>query len=169
MKPILKSILARALLIVPLAILAGCMLMMPAMMAPGMMKTSQSHIHENEQLVTEALSELAVNRGGYNLIELGRIETDGRALSEKKLREAIVNQISASGEMVLIGPGQKQTASAGITGDDQPVVAILDAELLRLDSRDRFELKLKDARSGLIIWEKRFYSSPPSAASSHAH
>lgn len=169
MKPILKSILVRAFLIVPLAILTGCMLMMPAMMAPGMVETSHSNIHENEQLVTEAVSELAANRGGYNLIELGRIEADGRALSEKKFREIIVNQIAASGQMVLTEPGQNQTAAAGITSKNEQGPAILDAELLRLDSRSRLELKLKDARSGLMVWEKRFYSSPASSASSHAH
>jgi hypothetical protein len=139
------------------------------MMAPGMLKTSNSDIRENEQLVTGAVSELAINRGGYNLIELGHIETEGRALSEKKFREVIVNQIAASGQMVLTDPSENQTAAAGILSEDQHVRAILDAELLRLEPRDRLELKLKDARSGLIVWEKRFYSSPPSSASSHAH
>jgi hypothetical protein len=169
MRTILNSVVACAFLLSSLAVFTGCMLMMPAMMAPGMARTSPSEDKEYEKLVKEAVSELAVNRGGYNVIELGRIETDGRALSEKKLREMIVNQIAASGKLVLSDRGQKQTAAAGITGEDRPVRAILAAELRRLESRDRLDLKLKDARSGLIVWEKRSYSSPPSSASSHAH
>src|SRR5512147_1532922 len=128
MKSVLKYMVAGVFLLMSSAVLTGCMLMMPFMMAPGMAKTSQSDIHENEQLVTGAVAELAVNRGGYYLIKLGRIETDGRALSEKKFREVIVNQISTSGQLVLTDPGQNQTAAAGITGDDRQVAAILDAE-----------------------------------------
>jgi len=169
MRTILNSVVAYAFLVSSLPVFTGCMLMMPVMMAPGMAKTSQSDGQQQEQLVKEAVSELAINRGGYNLIELGRIETDGRALSEKKFREIIVNKIAATGQLGLTEPGQNQTAAAGITGEDHHERAILDAELLRLESRDRLELKLKDARTGLMVWEKRFYSSPPSSTSSHAH
>jgi hypothetical protein len=169
MKPILKYLVVSIFLTVSLMVSSGCMLMMPAMMAPGMVKTSHSDGQHQEQLVKEAVSELAVNRGGYSLIELGRIETDGRALSEKKFREVIVSQIAASEQMVLTGAGHNHTAAAGITSENQHARAILDAELLRLESRDRLELRLKDARSGLMVWEKRFYTSPPSSASSLAH
>jgi hypothetical protein len=169
MKPILKYVVACAFLAMTSTVFTGCMLMMPAMMAPGMLKASNSSDQEREQMIKDAISELAINGGGYNTIELGRIETDKHAISEKKFREIIVNQIAASGQLVLTEPGQNQTAAVGITGEDQHVRAILDAELLRLESRDRLELKMKDSRSGLIVWEKRFYSSPPSSTSSHSH
>ena len=169
MKPISKHLVVRVFLAMSLAVLTGCMLMMPAMMAPGMLKTSHSEKQEQEQMIKEAVSELALNRGSYNLIELGRIETDGRAFPEAKFREVIVNQIAASGQLVLTEPSQEQAAAAGLTDEDQQVRAILDAELLRLESRDRLELKLKDARSGRIVWEKRFYSLQPSSTSSHDH
>jgi hypothetical protein len=152
-----------------LAVLTGCMLMMPAMMPPDMFKTSHSGSQQQEQMIKEAVSEMVLNRGSYNLVELGRIETDNRAFSEEMFREIIVNQITASGQMVLTGPGPERPAAAGLTDEDQQTRAILDAELLRLESQDRLELKLKDARSGRIVWEKRFYSSQPSSSSSHAH
>jgi predicted small lipoprotein YifL len=169
MKPILKHLVVLVFLLMSLAVLAGCMLMMPAMMPPDMLKTSHSKNQGQEQMIEEAVSEMILNRGSYSLVELGRVETDNRAFSEKMLREVIVNQIAASGQMVLTGPGQEQAAAAGSTNEDQHVRAILDAELLRLESQDRLELKLIDAQSGRIVWEKRYYSLQPSSASSHAH
>jgi hypothetical protein len=169
MKSISKHPVVRALLLMSLAVLSGCMLMMPAMMAPDMFKTSHSDNQKQEQMIKEAVSEMVLNRGSYNLVELGRIETDNRVFSEIMFREVIVSQIAASGQMVLTGPGQEQTAAAGLTDDDQQGRAILDAELLRLESQDRLELKLRDARSGRIVWEKRFYSLQFSSSSSHAH
>ena len=169
MKPISKQLVVRVFLVMSLAVLTGCMLMMPAMMAPGMLKTSHSEKQGQEQMIKEAVSEMALNRGSYNLVELGRVETDNRAFSEKMFREVIVNQIAASGQMVLTEPDQEQPAAASLTDEDQQTRAILDAELLRLESQDRLELKLKDARSGRIVWEKRFYSLQPSSASSHGH
>ena len=71
--------------------------MMPAMMAPGMLKTSQSDNQGQEQMIKAAVLEMTLNRGSYYIVELGRIETDGRAFPEKKFREVIVNQIAASG------------------------------------------------------------------------
>ncbi|MBI5579532.1 MAG: hypothetical protein HY895_10300 [Deltaproteobacteria bacterium] len=169
MKPILKQLVVCAFWVMPLAVVTGCMLMMPAMMAPDMLKTSQSDNQKLEQMIKAAVSEMVLNRGSYSLVELGRVETDNRAFSEKMLKEVIVNQIAASGQMVLTEPGRQQAAAAGLTNEDQHVRAILDAELLRLESQDRLELKLKDAQSGRIVWEKRYYSLQPSSASSHAH
>jgi hypothetical protein len=169
MKSILKHLVVRVFLVMSLAVLTGCMLMMPAMMAPDMFKTSHSDNQKQEPMIKEAISELALNRGNYNLVELGRIETDNRAFSEEMFREVIVNQIAASGQMALTGPGQERPATAGLTDEDQQTRAILDAELLRLESQDRLELKLKDAKSGRIVWEKRFYSLQSSSASSHVH
>lgn len=169
MRPILKYVVACAFLVLSSAVFTGCMLMMPAMMAPDMLKTSNPSDQEREQMTKDAVSDLAINRGGYNTIELGRIETDKHTISEKKFREIIMNQIAASGQLALTEHDQEHTASHGITGEEQHAQAILDAELLRLESRDRLELKLKDSRSGLIVWEKRFYSSPPSSTSSHSH
>ena len=124
------------------------------MMAPGMLKTSHSENQGQEQMIKTAVSEMALNRGSYNLVELGRVETDNRAFSEKMFKEVIVNQIAASGQMVLTEPSQEQAAAAGLTDEDQQTRAILDAELLRLESQDRLELKLRDARSGRIVWGK---------------
>lgn len=169
MRPIVKYVVACAIWVISLMVLTGCMLMMPVMMAPGLMKQSNSMDQEREQMIKEAVSELAMNRGSYNMIALGRIETDGRAFSEKRFKEIITNQIAASGQLVLTEHDQKHTASHGITGEEQHAQAILDAEMLRLESQDRLELKLKDARSGQVVWEKRFYSLPPSSASSHSH
>jgi hypothetical protein len=169
MKSILKHPVVRALLLMSLAVLSGCMLMMPAMMAPDMFKTSHSDNQKQEKMIKEAVSEMALNRGRYYLVELGRIETDGRAFPEQKFREVIVNQIAASGQIILTGPGQEQAAAAGLTDEGQQTRAILDAELLQLESQDRLELKLKDALSGRIVWEKRFYSLQFSSSSSHAH
>lgn len=169
MKSILKHPVVRALLLMSLAILSGCMLMMPAMMAHDMFKTSHSDNQKQEQMINEAVSEMALNHGSYNLVELGRIETDNRAFSEKMFREVIVNQIAASGQIVLTEPSQEQTVAAGLTDEGLQTRAILDAELLRLESQDRLELKLRDARSGKIVWEKRFYSLQSSLSSSHAH
>jgi len=169
MRPISKHFAVRVFLVMSLTALNGCMLMMPAMMAPGMLKTSQSDNQGQEQMIKAAVLEMTLNRGSYYIVELGRIETDGRAFQEKQFREVIVNQIAASGQMVLTGPGQEQAAAAGLTDEGQQTRAILDAELLRLESQDRLELKLKDALSGRIVWEKRFYSLQPSSSSSHAH
>jgi hypothetical protein len=80
----------------------------------------------------------------------------------------IANQISASGQLVVIEPGHSHTPG-DITGGSPPVAAVLDAELLRLQFQDRLEFKLKDANSGQIIWEKRFYSLQTSSTSPHSH
>ena len=169
MKLILNHLVVGVFFVISLALLTGCMLMMPAMMAPGMFKTSQSDNQKQEQMIKEAVSEMALNHGSYNLVELGRIETDNRAFSEKMFREVIVNQIAASGQLVLTQPGQEQASTEGLSDEDQQGRVILDAELLRLESQDRLELKLRDARSGRIVWEKRFYSLQASPSSSHTH
>jgi hypothetical protein len=114
-KPISSHFAVRVFLVMSFEVLAGCMLMMQAMMAPDMLKTSHSDNQNQELMIKEAVSEMALNPGSYNMVELGLIETDNRALSEKMIREVIVNQIGASGQMVLTEPGQEQAAAAGLT------------------------------------------------------
>jgi hypothetical protein len=169
MKLILKYVIACSSFLFSGAIVTGCMLMMPLMMAPSAMKTSQSSDQDLELLIKDAVSEMVVNRNDYTLIDLGRIETDGRILSEKKFKEIIANQISTTGQLVLTKPGHSHTLSAGMSDESASVVAVLDAELLRLESKDRLEFKMKDAKSGQIVWEKRFYSAQTSSISPHSH
>lgn len=175
MKLILKNVITFSFFLFSGAIVTGCMLMMPLMMVPMMplmmvptaTNTSQSSGQDRELLIRGAVSDMVVNRSDYTLIEFGRIETDERILSKIKFKETIANQISASGQLVVIEPGHSHTPG-DITSGSPAVAAVLDAELLRLQSQDRLEFKLKDANSGQIIWEKRFYSLQTSSASPHS-
>ena len=169
MKLNLKYVIVSSFFLFSAAIVTGCMLMMPLMMAPSAIKTSQSSDQGMELLIRDAVSEMVANRSDYTLIEFGRIEADGHILSEKKFKEIIANQMSASGQLVLTKPGQNHTLDAEISDENSLLLAVLDAELLRLESKDRLEFKMKDAKSGKIVWENRFYSAQPSSSSPHSH
>ncbi len=169
MKLILKYVIICSFFLFSAAIVTGCMLMMPLMMAPSAIKTTQSSDQGMELLIKDAVSEMVANRSDYTLIEFGHIEADGRILSEKKFREIIANQISASGQLVLTKPGQNHTLDADISDESSLLLAVLDAELMRLESKDRLEFKMKDAKSGQVVWEKRFYSAQTSSISPHSH
>ncbi len=171
MKLILKYVIACSFFLFSGAIVTGCMLMMPLMMAPSAIKTSQSSDQIPELLIKDAVSEMIVNRGEYTLIEFGRIETDERILPEEQFREIIANQISATGQFLLTKHGQNKALGPGLNDEIKitSAVAVLDAELLRLESKDRLEFKMKDAKSGQIVWEKRFYSAQTSSTSLHSH
>jgi hypothetical protein len=62
-----------------MSVLAGCPLMMPIMMAPMAHKAAHDAESEHRRFINAALVELAANRGGYQTIELGQIEPDGKS------------------------------------------------------------------------------------------
>lgn len=123
--------------------LTGCMVMMPFMMAPAAFKASaQSSDQEHGKLIQEGLRELDANRGGYRLIYLRRIETDGHAFSNYKLRQVIYEQTASFTFRLLDYPA--------IEVEER--IAILDVGLFRVDSVDYFNLSFISDFRAMRFW-----------------
>lgn len=160
-------LLATAVAAMP--VLTGCMLMMPIMMAPGALQADHASDSERNRFVNEALLELVANRGDYQIIELGRIETSEHAMPSDRFRKMIVDQMRSSGIRVSEEHPPVPAGGKDLSDGSTEVHAILDAELARAESQDRLDLSLKDARTGQVVWKKHFTSSHGTSSSGHSH
>jgi hypothetical protein len=160
------ALLVTAVAAVP--VLAGCPLMMPIMMAPVALKAAHDADSEPKRFVNQALQELSANRGGYQIIELGQIETDGHAIPIDEFRKMIIVQMTSSGIRVPEGQHPGHSRGDDMADEYAEASALIDARLTRVESGDRLDLRLKDARSGQLLWEKQ-YSSLRGTSSGHTH
>lgn len=165
-RKVYSVLLATAVAAMP--VLAGCPLMMPIMMAPMAYKATHNSESDHRRFINAALVELAANRNGYQTIELGQIETDGNALPIDAFRKTIIDQMRSSGIRVPEGEHPSHSPGADLSDEGAEASAILDAQLMRVESRDRLDFSLKDARTGRVVWEKRFSASQRPSSPGHA-